>query len=62
MLKVINGSYHLDLWLANRMILEESGVKNIEVAGICTAHNPIEWYSHRGEVGKTGRFGAVISL
>ena len=62
MLKVIDDSYHLDLWLANTIILEESGVKNIEVAGICTAHNPNEWYSHRGEFGRTGRFGAVISL
>ena len=61
-LEVFNGSYRLDLWMANKFILEECGVKNIEVAGICTAHNPTEWYSHRGELGKTGRFGAVISL
>jgi hypothetical protein len=61
-LKGVNGSFYLDLWKANRLILEECGVKNIEVAGICTAHNPTEWYSHRGEFGKTGRFGAVISL
>jgi YfiH family protein len=61
-LKVFNGSYHLDLWMANRLILEECGLQNIEVAGICTAHNKSEWYSHRGEFGKTGRFGAIISL
>ena len=61
-LNTINGSYYMDLWMANRLILEECGVKNIEVAGICTAHNPDQWYSHRGEFGKTGRFGAVISL
>lgn len=60
--QIVNGSYNMDLWTANRFILEECGVKNIEVAGICTAHNPNDWYSHRGESGKTGRFGAVISL
>ena len=53
---------YFDLWQANRMILEESGVKNIEVAGICTACHTDDWYSHRGENGKTGRFGAVIAL
>ncbi len=53
---------YFDLWQANRMILEESGVKHIEVAGICTACHTDDWYSHRGENGKTGRFGAVIAL
>jgi copper oxidase (laccase) domain-containing protein len=37
-------------------------VKHIEVAGICTACNLHEWYSHRGEHGQTGRFGALIVL
>jgi YfiH family protein len=52
----------LDLWALNRFILEEAGVKAIEIAGICTACNLQEWYSHRQEKGKTGRFGAVITL
>jgi YfiH family protein len=62
LLKGYNGSKHLDLWEANRLILEESGVRHIQVAGICTASNTTDWYSHRAENGKTGRFGAIIAL
>jgi copper oxidase (laccase) domain-containing protein len=32
------------------------------VAGLCTACATADWYSHRGEGGRTGRFGAVIAL
>ncbi len=52
----------LDLWRANQFVLEQSGVKQIEVAGICTACNLGEWYSHRAECGRTGRFGVLIGL
>jgi polyphenol oxidase len=62
LLRGYNGSMHLDLWEANRIILEGSGVRNIQVAGICTASNTDDWFSHRAEKGKTGRFGAVIAL
>ena len=51
-----------DLWKANRLLLEKAGVKNIQVASICTACCLEDWYSHRGEKGKTGRFGALIGL
>jgi YfiH family protein len=51
-----------DLWAANRLILEQSGVQQIEVAGLCTACHLEDWYSHRGEAGKTGRFGVLIGL
>ncbi len=51
-----------DLWAANRLILEESGVKNIEITDFCTACRLEDWYSHRGEKGKTGRFGVLIAL
>ncbi len=59
-----NDKYQIqfDLWAANRTILEHSGVGSIEVAGICTACYPEDWYSHRAEQGKTGRFGAIIGL
>lgn len=57
-----NGRPHLDLWAANRLALEEAGVRHIEVAGICTACNTADWFSHRAEHGKTGRFGAIIAL
>ncbi len=57
-----NGVVRLDLWRANRLLLEGAGVKSIEVAGVCTACRPDDWYSHRGEAGRTGRFGAVLAL
>lgn len=57
-----DGSAYLDLWAANRLGLERAGVTHIEVAGICTAENTHEFYSHRAEQGRTGRFGAVIAL
>jgi YfiH family protein len=57
-----DGSAYLDLWAANRLDLERAGVEQIEVAGICTASNTDDWFSHRGEAGRTGRFGAVLSL
>lgn len=52
----------LDLWEANRISLKKAGVKHIEMAEICTASNVKDWYSHRAENGKTGRFAAVIGL
>ena len=51
-----------DLWNANRLVMEEAGVRQVEVSGLCTACNLQDWYSHRGEAGKTGRFGALIRL
>jgi hypothetical protein len=51
-----------DLWAANRVILEHEGVCQIEVAGLCTACHPEDWYSYRGEKGQTGRFGVMIGL
>ena len=52
----------LDLWIANEISLTRAGVNKIEIAGICTACDLEDWYSHRGEEGKTGRFGAVLGL
>jgi YfiH family protein len=53
---------YLDLWSANAALLEEEGVRQIEVARICTACHVDDWYSHRGESGRTGRFASIISL
>lgn len=53
---------HLDLWAANRLWLEVEGVRQIEVAGVCTACHTEDWFSHRAEHGRTGRFGAVLAL
>ncbi|KAA3647263.1 MAG: peptidoglycan editing factor PgeF [Chloroflexi bacterium] len=57
-----NGSTHFDLWKTNQYLLEQAGVKQVEVAGLCTASNPEDWFSHRGDKGKTGRFGALVAL
>ncbi|MDW8297717.1 MAG: peptidoglycan editing factor PgeF [Anaerolineae bacterium] len=57
-----DGSAYLDLWEANRLALERAGVRQIEISGICTAAHTDEFYSHRAENGKTGRFAAVFML
>jgi YfiH family protein len=62
LLTVCQGQVHLDLWLANRRLLEGEGVGSIEVSGLCTACHLEDWYSHRAEGGKTGRFGALMAL
>lgn len=51
-----------DLWAANEMILRSAGVRQVVVSGICTACHLEDWYSHRAEAGKTGRFGVLIGL
>jgi YfiH family protein len=58
----INGATHLDLWTANKAQLLSEGVNSIEVSEICTACNLQDWYSHRGENGVTGRFGAHLAI
>lgn len=56
------GKAHFDLWAANVRALKEAGVGQIDVAGICTACRLDEFYSHRAEAGRTGRFGALIMI
>ncbi len=56
------GKYHLNLWEVNRQTLADAGVRQIEISGICTACNLDDWFSHRAEDGKTGRFGVIMSL
>jgi len=62
LIELRDGKTYLDLWAANRVQLEKSGVEQIEVAGLCTACHPDDWFSHRAEKGRTGRFGALIAL
>lgn len=59
-----DGTFYVDLWEANRLDLVRSGVpaENIEVMGLCTYQRTDEFYSHRAEKGRTGRFGTVICL
>jgi YfiH family protein len=57
-----DGTTYLNLWAANKLDLQRAGIEQIEVAEICTADNLDEFFSHRAEQGRTGRFGAVLSL
>jgi hypothetical protein len=52
----------VNLWAAARSQLTDAGVGQVEVAEMCTASHTHEWFSHRAEQGKTGRFGAIIAL
>jgi len=45
-----------------RAQLAAAGVQQIEMAHLCTACHTEEWFSHRAEHGRTGRFGALIML
>ncbi len=56
------GAVNLDLWAANEFTLRQSGVKKIALSGICTACHTEDWFSHRAERGRTGRFGALLWL
>lgn len=46
--------WHLDLWEANRFLLEEMGVEDIYVEGTCT-RTSMDFYSARRETINTGR-------
>jgi hypothetical protein len=53
---------HFDLWEANRRQLAQAGVRQIIQSGLCTACRRSEFFSHRAEQGRTGRFGVIIGL
>ena len=56
------GHAYLDLWQANARQLQDAGVGSVEVAELCTACHTDIFFSHRGDKGKSGRFGAVVML
>lgn len=58
------GKYQLDLWLANKLILEEAGIpqSSISVTDICTCHNSSYLFSHRGSGGHRGNLGVFLML
>jgi hypothetical protein len=57
-----NGEHYLDLPGAILAQLKAAGVGQIEPSGLYTAERTDEWYSHRAEKGKTGRFGVLVRL
>ena len=56
--------YHLNLWVANRCVLEKAGIlpEHIEATGLCTCCNGDELFSHRASHGKRGNLGAFLGL
>jgi len=58
-----HGGY-VDLWAMNRAQLRAAGIPDagITVAEVCTVCRRDEFYSHRGDHGRTGRFAAAIGL
>lgn len=61
-LETKDGKSYFDLGLANEFNLRKCGVTDIERMNICTYCQNEDWFSHRAENGKTGRFAAVIGL
>lgn len=57
-----NGETVLDMAVAVEAQLRATGVERIEISGICTSCHVDEFFSHRAETGRTGRFGVVMSL
>ena len=57
-----NGKYQLNLWEANRIIMQEAGIReeHISMPGICTCCNPEFLFSHRASHGKRGNLGAFL--
>jgi YfiH family protein len=53
---------HLDLWATNERQLRSAGVEHVEVASVCTSCNRSDFFSHRGEQGRTGRFALCAGL
>ncbi|MBI4745066.1 MAG: peptidoglycan editing factor PgeF [Deltaproteobacteria bacterium] len=54
--------WHVDLPKANLLQLQESGVTDIDLSNICTSCRTDLFFSHRKEMGKTGRQLSFISL
>ena len=61
-LNIKDETIFFNLWAANQLQLERCGVREIEISNVCTACHLDDWFSHRAENGKTGRFGAILGL
>jgi hypothetical protein len=58
----VNGRVHADLPAAVEAQLRTVGVGRVEQAALCTSCRVDEFFSHRAENGRTGRFGIVMGL
>ena len=57
-----DGRCLLDLPALNRCDLQKAGLVQIHNSAPCTACHPEDFFSHRAEAGRTGRFGALLCL
>ena len=57
---ISEGQYQLDLKQLNKMIIQATGVKSIDVSSLCTSCQKDEFFSHRRDCGKTGRLMSFI--
>ncbi len=57
-------SLYLDLWETNRRQLSLAGLlpEHIALSDICTRCHVEDFFSHRGENGRTGRFPVIMAL
>jgi hypothetical protein len=53
---------YFDMWRANVYQAYQAGVGQVVVSELCTACRTNEFFSHRAERGRTGRFGAFLGL
>jgi YfiH family protein len=58
----VDGRVYADLPAAVEAQLRAVGVERVEQADLCTSCRVDEFFSHRAENGRTGRFGIVIGL
>ncbi|UTR09161.1 peptidoglycan editing factor PgeF [Evansella sp. LMS18] len=60
--QISDGQYSLDLKELNKKLLLQAGVKeeNIKVSGLCTSCNEELFFSHRRDMGQTGRMLSFI--
>ncbi len=56
------GQWFLDMPAAIAAQLRHLGVQQVAFSHLCTASRTDEWYSHRAEGGRTGRFGVLVML
>ncbi len=58
----LEGKFHVDLKMINRIWLEQAGVTQIDVTEDCTACQPDRYWSHRVTKGIRGSQAAIITL
>jgi polyphenol oxidase len=52
----------LDLWRAAELALERAGVDEVERTDLCTSCHPELFFSHRRDLGITGRQGVIAAV